>query len=125
MPKFRLALAMPFLIGGIVVGFGFSLLETLGNMEAGMSATSVHGGPSIEPLEICVEAFFGLGIAACLPISLLARRVMAASAYLSLFFAILYLHYIGVPLINLGNLVILLIAFFYLAFWASLIFLEN
>lgn len=108
MPKFRLFFAATFLIGGVVVGW---LLELLGTLGAG-------------PLVFWIESFFAVGLMASLPVSLLARRVLAVMAYLSLFFAVFYLHHMGLPLINIGNLAILLIAFFYLPSWVSLTFLE-
>lgn len=112
MPKFRLVLAASFLTGGILVGFGFALLSALA------------GGPGDATLVFCIEAFFAFGLVASLPISILARRVLAVTAYLMLFLGAFYLHHISLPINNLATFGIFIIALIYLFCWIPLICLE-
>jgi hypothetical protein len=100
MPKIHPFFAVSFLFGGLLVAFGFYVLVTLGNMEAGMSAGSVPASPSIIPLVICAELYFILGMIASLLPHITVRRALATATHIAQILAVFYLCHIGLPLVN-------------------------
>ena len=101
MPKRYPSLAVVFTLGGLLFAAGFGVLVTLGNMEAGMSAGSVPASPSIVPLVVATEAYFILGVAASFFPQIRARRVLAVVSHVAVVFALFYLCYIGLPVVNI------------------------
>jgi len=113
MPKLHPICAAFFFFGGLLVAFGFYVLVSLGNMEAGMSAGSVPASPSIIPLVVCAELYFVLGVVASLLPYIIVRRAFATAAHIAQILAVLYLCHIGLPLVNIitGGILFTCVAF--------------
>ena len=125
MPKLHPFFAAGFFFGGLLVAFGFYVLVTLGNMGAGMSAGSVPASPSIIPLVVCAELYFVLGVIASLLPHIAVRRTLATAAHIAQILAVLYLCYIGLPLVNIVTGCILFTCFVFASCWWTLAYRSD
>jgi hypothetical protein len=89
-------------------------------MGAGMSAGSVPASPSIIPLLVCAELYFVLGAVASLLPHITVRRALAAGAHIAQILAVLYLCYIGLPLVNIISGCILFASLLFGSCWWTL-----
>jgi hypothetical protein len=93
--------AVLFVLGGLLVGFGFYVLLTLAHMLTGMSAPGIpQQGPSIMPVIVLFETYFMGGVVASLLTQVGIRRKLAIGSHVALLSVGFYLTCNGVSIMN-------------------------